>query len=120
MITLKKKKTAEQIASLNSHRIRLENRLLSHETPQLFLETREAHQYTQQLLYPMYIPPHLARTHTRAHQAIFELCIHLFTTSLQNAVCKWIKGEGFTPIFPSPLPSPNVLGVYALCILHAP
>ena len=56
----------------------------------------------------MYIPPSLARTHTRAHQAIFELCVHLFTTTLQNTVCKWVKCEGFTPIFPSPLPSPKV------------
>ena len=58
-----------------------ESRLLSHETPQLFLETREAHQYTKPLFPPMYIPPHLARTHTRAHPAIFDFYVHIFTFS---------------------------------------
>ena len=75
----KKKKKTGQIASFNYHRKRLENRLLSHATSQLFLETREAHQYTRRLLYPMYIPPHLARAHIRAHPAIFDFCVHLFT-----------------------------------------
>ena len=56
-----------------------ESRLLSHAPPQLFLETREAHQYTQPLLHPMYIPPHLARAHTRARPAIFDFYVHLFT-----------------------------------------
>ena len=63
--------------------------------------------------------PPLAHTHTRAHQAILDFCVHLFTTAIQNTVCKWVKGEGFTPIFPSPMPSPKVLGIYAPCIFHA-
>jgi hypothetical protein len=57
----------------------IKSRLLSHETGRLFLETREAHQYTQPLLHPMYIPPHLARTHIHAHPAIFDFYVHIFT-----------------------------------------
>ena len=64
--------------SLHHHRIRLENRLLSHETPQLFLETREAHQYAKALFHPMYIC-HLSRV--RIHARIRRFWTFVFTSS---------------------------------------
>lgn len=67
----RKKKNAERIVSLHHHRIRLENRLLSHETRRLFTETREAHQYTKLLLHPTYIPP-LSRVRARARVRWFS------------------------------------------------
>ena len=62
----------------------------------------------------MYIPP-LSRVRVRARQAIFDFCVHLFTTTLQNAVCKRVKGEGFTP-FSFTLAFTESFG--SLCIMH--
>ena len=58
--------------------IKFESRLLSHETPQLFLETREAHQYTKVLFQPMYIR-HLSRV--RIHARIRRFWTFVFTSS---------------------------------------
>ena len=58
--------------------IKFESRLLSHETPQLFLETREAHQYTKPLFPPMYIP-HIS--HVRTHVRIRRFWTFVFTSS---------------------------------------
>ena len=63
----------------------------------------------------MYIPPPLARTHTRAYPAIFDFCVHLFTNTLQNTVYKWVKGEGFTP-FSFTLAFTESFG--SLCTMH--
>ena len=57
---------------------KFENRLLSHETPQLFWETREAHQYTKALFHPMYIR-HLSRV--RIHARIRRFWTFVFTSS---------------------------------------
>lgn len=65
--------------------IKFENRLLSHETPQLFLETREAHQYTKPLLQSMYIPPPL-RVRTRARIRRFWTFVFTSSPSLRKSL----------------------------------
>ena len=79
IVTLKMVKPKLNPREANNPLKAIESRLLSHETRRQFWETREAHQYTQPLFHPMYILPHLARTHTRAHPAIFDFYVHLFT-----------------------------------------
>lgn len=76
---------AEPIVSLRHHRIRQENRRLSHETPQLFWETREAHQYTKALFHPMYIR-HLSRVRTRARIRQFWTFVFTSSPSLRKSL----------------------------------
>ena len=65
--------------------IKFESRLLSHETPQLFLEIREAHQYTKVLFHPMYIR-HLSRVRTRARIRRFWTFVFTSSPSLRKSL----------------------------------
>ena len=82
----KKKKKTGQIASFNYHRKRLENRLLSHETGQLFIETREAHQYTKPPFSPCTFR-HLSRVRTHARIRRFSTFVFTSSPSLRKTLC---------------------------------
>lgn len=96
----------------------MENRLLSHETRRLFTETREAHQYTKLLLHPTYIPP-LSRVRARARVRRFSTFVLTSSPPAFNTLCVNGLSVKASPLFPSHLPSPKVLGVYVLCTFHA-
>ena len=60
-----------------------------------------------------------ARTRTRAHPAILCFYLHMFTHRRKLFVNQLLRGEGFTPFLPSPLPSPTVLQLYSLFVFDA-
>ena len=66
-----------------------ESRLLSHETPQLFLETGEAHQYTQPLLHPCTFRQILRG---RIHARIRRFSTFVFTSSPSLRKTLYVNG----------------------------
>lgn len=69
--------------------IKFESRLLSHETPQLFLETREAHQYTKPLLHPCTFRQILRG---RIHARIRRFSTFVFTSSPSLRKTLYVNG----------------------------
>ena len=65
--------------------IKFESSLLSHETPQLFLETREAHQYAKALFHPCTFR-HLSRVRTRARIQRFSTFVFSSSPSLRKSL----------------------------------
>lgn len=68
--------------------IKFESRLLSHETPQLFLETREAHQYAKVLFHPCTF----ATSRACAHARIRRFWTFVFTSSPSLRKSLYVNG----------------------------